>query len=58
MAYLTKDEIYEIKKSNDLSLMKKYCDEDKTNDFIHLEYARMLIDNCMYNDAKAELKKI
>lgn len=58
MAYLTKDEIYEIKRSNDLTLMKKYCDEDKSNDFLHLEYARMLICNGMYSDAKEELKPL
>lgn len=58
MAYLSKEQVYKIKKSNDLKLMKNYCDEDKTNGFIHLEYARMLIHNKMYIEAKEELKPL
>lgn len=58
MAYLTKDEIYEIKRNNDLDRMKYYCDMDETNYFIHLEYARMLIHNNVYPEAKEELKAL
>ena len=58
MAYLTKSQVYEIKKNNDLDLMKTYCDMDKTNGFIHLEYAKMLIYNGFYSEAKEELKPL
>ena len=58
MAYLTKQQIYEIKRNNDLELMKNYCGMDKANSFIHLEYARMLIYNEHYNEAKEELKSL
>ena len=58
MAYLSKDKIYEIKKANDLESMKYHCDMDKTNYLIHLEYARMLIHNGMYTEAKEELKSL
>ncbi len=58
MAFITKEEIYEIKATNNLELMKEYCDEDKTNGFIHFEYAKMLIKNGMYSEAKEELTSL
>lgn len=58
MAYILREEIYEIKRNNDLSRIEEYCKLDKSNAYIHLEYARMLISNEKYAEAKQELKSI
>ncbi len=58
MLYLPKEKISELFYSNDLKSMKEYCEQEKSYLFLHFMYAKLLIKNGMYTEAKNELKPL